>query len=94
MLIFALNMSGVFEFGLLGHGRRRGTPDARSGLRRLVFHRHARDGCRHALHRRRSSHPPSVPRWRFRAFQAFAVFTAIAIGLSTPYLLLSIFPVR
>jgi thiol:disulfide interchange protein len=90
MLIFALNMSGVFEFGLSATGVGAGL-QMKSGYAGSFF-----TGVLATVVATPCSAPFLAPALgaalALSAVQAFAVFTAIAIGLSTPYLLLSIFP--
>ncbi len=90
MLIFALNMSGVFEFGLAATGVGAGL-QMKSGYVGSFF-----TGVLATVVATPCSAPFLAPALgaalTLSTVQAFAVFTAIAIGLSTPYLLLSIFP--
>ncbi len=65
LLIFALNLSGLFEVGLSATGGRR-QPADEGGLRRLVLHRRPRHARRHAVQRAVFSRPRSAPRFRFR----------------------------
>jgi thiol:disulfide interchange protein DsbD len=90
MLVFALNLSGVFEFGLgataIGSGLQ-----SRTGLGGSFF-----TGVLATLVATPCSAPFLAPALgaalTLSPVEAFLVFTVIAIGLSTPYLLLSIFP--
>ena len=90
MLIFALNMSGLFEFGL-GATAVGGDLQAKSGFTGSFF-----TGVLATLVATPCSAPFLAPALgaalALSTVQSFAVFTAIAIGLSTPYLLLSAFP--
>ena len=90
MLIFALNMSGVFEFGLAATGVGAGL-QRKSGYAGSFF-----TGVLATVVATPCSAPFLAPALgaalALSTVQAFAVFTAIAIGLSTPYLLLSVFP--
>ncbi|HEV8072671.1 MAG TPA: protein-disulfide reductase DsbD domain-containing protein [Opitutaceae bacterium] len=90
MLVFALNMSGVFEFGLAATGVGAGL-QRKSGYAGSFF-----TGVLATVVATPCSAPFLAPALgaalALSTIQAFAVFTAIAIGLSTPYLLLSIFP--
>jgi thiol:disulfide interchange protein DsbD len=90
MLIFALNLSGVFEFGLAATGIGAGL-QTKSGYAGSFF-----TGVLATVVATPCSAPFLAPALgaalALSAVQAFAVFTAIAIGLSAPYLLLSIFP--
>ncbi len=90
MLIFALAMSGVFEFGLsaTGVGAKLQSKD---GLTGSFF-----TGVLATVVATPCSAPFLAPALgaalALPLVSSFAVFTAIAIGLSLPYLLLSIFP--
>jgi thiol:disulfide interchange protein len=90
MLVFALNMSGVFEFGLAATGVGAGL-QRKSGYAGSFF-----TGVLATVVATPCSAPFLAPALgaalALSAIQGFAVFTAIALGLSTPYLLLSIFP--
>jgi thiol:disulfide interchange protein DsbD len=90
MLVFALNMSGVFEFGLAATGVGAGL-QMKSGYAGSFF-----TGVLATVVATPCSAPFLAPALgaalALSAIQGFAVFTAIALGLSTPYLLLSIFP--
>jgi thiol:disulfide interchange protein/DsbC/DsbD-like thiol-disulfide interchange protein len=90
MLVFALNMSGVFEFGLAATGVGAGL-QMKSGYVGSFF-----TGVLATVVATPCSAPFLAPALgaalALSTFQAFTVFTAIAIGLSMPYLLLSIFP--
>lgn len=90
MLVFALNMSGVFEFGLRATSVG-GELQSRSGYAGSFF-----TGVLATVVATPCSAPFLAPALgaalSLSAIESFAIFTAIAIGLSTPYLLLSIFP--
>jgi thiol:disulfide interchange protein DsbD len=90
LLVFAMNMSGVFEFGL------RATSvgaelQYKSGFAGSFF-----TGVLATVVATPCSAPFLAPALgaalALSTVESFAIFTAIAIGLSTPYLLLSIFP--
>ncbi|MBC7366489.1 MAG: thioredoxin family protein, partial [Undibacterium sp.] len=90
MLIFAMNMSGVFEFGLAATGVGSDL-QMKSGLAGSFF-----TGVLATV----VATPCSAPflasalgaALTLSTVESFAVFTAIAVGLAAPYLLLSIFP--
>ncbi len=90
MLIFALAMSGVFEFGLsaTGVGAKLQSKDGLSGS---FF-----TGVLATVVATPCSAPFLAPALgaalALPTTQSFMVFTAIALGLSMPYLLLSLFP--
>ena len=90
MLVFALSMSGVFEFGLgaTGVGARL---QAKTGFAGSFF-----TGVLATVVATPCSAPFLAPALgaalALSPVKSFAVFTAIAVGLSLPYLLLSIFP--
>jgi len=90
MLIFALSLSGVFEFGLgaMGVGSNLQMKDGYSGS---FF-----TGVLATVVATPCSAPFLAPALgaalALPTAQSFVVFTAIALGLSTPYLLLAIFP--
>ncbi len=90
MLIFAMAMSGVFEFGLsaTGVGAKLQSKD---GLVGSFF-----TGVLATVVATPCSAPFLAPALgaalALPVTESFVVFTAIAIGLSTPYLLLSLFP--
>jgi DsbC/DsbD-like thiol-disulfide interchange protein/cytochrome c biogenesis protein CcdA len=90
MLVFALNMSGVFEFGLAATAVG-GELQAKSGFAGSFF-----TGILATLVATPCSAPFLAPALgealTLSTAQSFVIFTAIAIGLSTPYLLLSAFP--
>ncbi|HVU25653.1 MAG TPA: protein-disulfide reductase DsbD domain-containing protein [Opitutus sp.] len=90
MLVFALNMSGVFEFGLRATSVG-GELQSRSGLAGSFF-----TGVLATVVATPCSAPFLAPALgaalALSTAASFAIFTAIALGLSTPYLLLSIFP--
>jgi thiol:disulfide interchange protein/DsbC/DsbD-like thiol-disulfide interchange protein len=90
MLVFAMNMSGIFEFGLsatrVGSGLQ-----GRSGLTGSFF-----TGMLATVVATPCSAPFLAPALgaalALSPGQSFLIFTAIAVGLSAPYLLLSAFP--
>jgi len=90
MLVFALSMSGVFEFGLgaTGFGAQL---QSKTGFAGSFF-----TGVLATVVATPCSAPFLAPALgaalALAPVQSFAVFTAIAVGLSLPYLLLSIFP--
>ncbi len=90
MLVFALSMSGVFEFGLgaTGVGANLQMKDGYSGS---FF-----TGVLATVVATPCSAPFLAPALgaalALPTAESFVVFTAIAVGLSVPYLLLSIFP--
>jgi len=90
MLVFALNMSGVFEFGLSATGVGSGL-QMKSGLAGTFF-----TGVLATVVATPCSAPFLAPALgaalALPVIDSFVIFTAIAVGLSTPYLLLSIFP--
>ncbi len=90
MLAFAMNMSGVFEFGLSATSVG-GSLQTKSGLAGSFF-----TGVLATIVATPCSAPFLAPALgaalALSTLQSFAIFTAIAIGLATPYLLLSIFP--
>ena len=90
MLVFALNMSGVFEFGLGATSLGAGLQDKR-GYTGSFF-----TGALATVAATPCSAPFLAPALgaalAMSAAASFLVFTLIALGLSTPYLLLSIFP--
>lgn len=90
MLVFALNMSGVFEFGLRATSVGGGL-QAKSGYAGSFF-----TGVLATVVATPCSAPFLAPALgaalALPVVASFAIFTAIAIGLSMPYLLLSIFP--
>jgi thiol:disulfide interchange protein DsbD len=93
LLVFGLNMSGLFEFGL-------GAPAAVSNApwiqEKTGFSESFLTGVLATAVATPCSAPFLAPALgaalAVSAAESFAIFTAIAIGLSTPYLLLSIFP--
>jgi len=90
MLAFALNMSGVFEFGLTATGI--GSQlQSRSGLVGSFL-----TGALATVAATPCAAPFLAPALgaalALSTVQSFAIFTAIAVGLSAPYLLLSAFP--
>jgi thiol:disulfide interchange protein/DsbC/DsbD-like thiol-disulfide interchange protein len=90
MLIFAMNMSGVFEFGLSATGV--GSElQSKSGFAGSFF-----TGVLATVVATPCSAPFLAPALgaalTLSIVESFAVFTAIAVGLAGPYLLLSIFP--
>ena len=90
MLIFALNMSGLFEVGLSATGVG-GSLQMKDGYGGSFF-----TGALATLVATPCSAPFLAPALgaalSLSAVESFLIFTAIAIGLATPYLLLSIFP--
>jgi len=90
LLVFAMNLSGVFEFGLGATGLGAGL-QTKSGLSGSFF-----TGVLATVVATPCSAPFLAPALgaalAMPVGESFLVFTAIAIGLSTPYLLLSIFP--
>ncbi|QYM79174.1 thioredoxin family protein [Horticoccus luteus] len=90
LLVFALNMSGVFEFGLRATAVGSGL-QTKSGLTGSFF-----TGVLATIVATPCSAPFLAPALgaalALSTAASFAIFTAIALGLSTPYLLLSIFP--
>jgi len=90
MLVFALNMSGLFEFGLSATGLGSGL-QTKDGLAGSFF-----TGVLATVVATPCSAPFLAPALgaalTLSPVASFAVFSAIGIGLSTPYLLLSIFP--
>ena len=90
MLVFAMNMSGVFEFGLAATGVGSGL-QMKSGYAGSFF-----TGVLATIVATPCSAPFLAPALgaalAVSTAESFAIFTAIAIGLSMPYLLLSIFP--
>ncbi|HVW21543.1 MAG TPA: protein-disulfide reductase DsbD domain-containing protein [Opitutaceae bacterium] len=90
MLVFALNMSGVFEFGLAATGVGSGL-QSRSGLAGSFF-----TGMLATVVATPCSAPFLAPALgaalALSAGESFLIFTAIAVGLCAPYLLLSLFP--
>lgn len=90
MLVFALNLSGVFEFGLTATGVGSGLQD-RSGFAGSFF-----TGVLATLVATPCSAPLVGPALTaglaLSPVQSWLVFTALALGLCVPYLLLSAFP--
>jgi len=90
LLVFAMNLSGVFEFGLGATGFGAGL-QTKNGLSGSFF-----TGVLATVVATPCSAPFLAPALgaalAMPVSESFLVFTAIAIGLSTPYLLLSIFP--
>jgi thiol:disulfide interchange protein DsbD len=90
LLVFALNMSGVFEFGLSATSVG-GNLHTKSGLTGTFF-----TGFLATVVATPCSAPFLAPALgaavTLPVVQSFVVFTAIGIGLSLPYLLLSVFP--
>ncbi len=90
MLAFAMNMSGVFEFGL-GATAVGSELQQKSGFAGSFF-----TGVLATVVATPCSAPFLAPALgaalALSTIESFAIFTAIAIGLATPYLLLSIFP--
>ncbi len=90
MLVFALNMSGVFEFALRATAVG-GHLQSKDGYAGSFF-----TGVLATVVATPCSAPFLAPALgtalAVSTTESFAIFTAIAIGLSAPYLLLSIFP--
>lgn len=90
LLIFGLNMSGLFEVGLSATGAG-ATLQSKEGLTGSFF-----TGALATLVATPCSAPFLAPALgaalTLSAIESLAVFTAIAVGLALPYLLLSIFP--
>jgi len=90
MLVFALNLSGVFEFGLRATSVG-GSLQTKSGFAGSFF-----TGVLATIVATPCSAPFLAPALgaalALSTLESFAIFTAIAIGLALPYLLLSIFP--
>ena len=90
LLIFALNMSGLFEIGLAATGVG-GNLQMQEGFAGSFF-----TGALATLVATPCSAPFLAPALgaalSLSAFESILVFTAIAVGLALPYLLLSIFP--
>lgn len=90
MLVFAMNMSGVFEFGLRATSVGGGL-QAKTGFAGSFF-----TGVLATVVATPCSAPFLAPALgaalALSTVESFAIFTAIALGLSMPYLLLSIFP--
>ncbi len=90
MLVFAMNMSGVFEFGLSATAVG-GELQSKSGYAGSFF-----TGVLATVVATPCSAPFLAPALgaalAVSTVESFAIFTAIAIGLSLPYLALSIFP--
>lgn len=90
LLVFGLSLSGVFEFGLRATGVGAGL-QSKQGFGGSFF-----TGVLATVVATPCSAPFLAPALgaavALSGFQSFAMFTAIAIGLSFPYLLLSMFP--
>ncbi len=90
MLVFGMNMSGVFEIGLSATSVG-GELQTKSGLAGSFF-----TGVLATVVATPCSAPFLAPALgaalALSTLESFAIFTAIAVGLSLPYLLLSIFP--
>jgi DsbC/DsbD-like thiol-disulfide interchange protein/cytochrome c biogenesis protein CcdA len=90
LLIFALNLSGLFEVGLAATGVG-GSLQMQQGYAGSFF-----TGALAVLVATPCSAPFLAPALgaalSLSAFESLLVFTAIAVGLALPYLLLSIFP--
>jgi thiol:disulfide interchange protein/DsbC/DsbD-like thiol-disulfide interchange protein len=90
MLVFALSMSGVFEFGLRATGVGAGL-QSKQGFTGSFF-----TGVLATVVATPCSAPFLAPALgaalALPIVESFAVFTAIALGLALPYLLLSMFP--
>ena len=91
LLIFALNLSGLFEVGLSATGVG-GSLQMQDGFAGSFF-----TGMLATLVATPCSAPFLAPALgaalALSAFESLLVFTAIAVGLALPYLLLSLFPV-
>lgn len=90
LLVFALNLSGLFEVGLAATGVGAGL-QSKEGLTGSLF-----TGALATLVATPCSAPFLAPALgaalALPAFASLLVFTAIAVGLALPYLLLSLFP--
>jgi len=90
LLVFALNLSGLFEVGLAATGVG-GKLQMQDGYTGSFF-----TGALAVLVATPCSAPFLAPALgaalSLSAFESFLVFTAIAVGLALPYLLLSVFP--
>ncbi|MBA4137228.1 MAG: hypothetical protein C0518_07920 [Opitutus sp.] len=90
LLIFALNLSGLFEVGLSATGAG-ASLQSKEGLAGSFF-----TGMLATLVATPCSAPFLAPALgaalALSAFESLLVFTAIAVGLAAPYLLLSMFP--
>jgi thiol:disulfide interchange protein/DsbC/DsbD-like thiol-disulfide interchange protein len=90
MLVFALSMSGVFEFGLRATGVGAGL-QSKQGFSGSFF-----TGVLATVVATPCSAPFLAPALgaalALPTLESFTVFTAIALGLALPYLLLSMFP--
>ncbi|HYC70834.1 MAG TPA: thioredoxin family protein [Opitutaceae bacterium] len=92
LLVFALNLSGLFEIGLSATGVGAGL-QAKEGLSGSFF-----TGALAVLVATPCSAPFLAPALgaafstTYTAAEAMGIFTAIAVGLALPYLLLSLFP--
>jgi len=90
LLVFALNMSGLFEIGLSATGVG-GNLQMKEGFAGSFF-----TGALATLVATPCSAPFLAPALgaalSLSAVESFLVFTAIAVGLALPYLLLSLFP--
>jgi thiol:disulfide interchange protein DsbD len=90
MLVFAMNMSGAFEFGLTATGVGSNL-QMKSGYAGSFF-----TGILATVVATPCSAPFLAPALgaalALSTVKSFAIFTAIALGLAAPYLLLSIFP--
>ena len=90
MLVFAMNMSGVFEFGLSATGVGAGL-QMKSGYAGSFF-----TGILATAVATPCSAPFLAPALgaalAVPTGESFVIFTAIAVGLAAPYLLLSLFP--
>ena len=90
LLVFAMNMSGVFEFGLSATAVG-SSLQTKSGYAGSFF-----TGVLATVVATPCSAPFLAPALgaalAVSTVASFAIFTAIAVGLSTPYLLLSLFP--
>jgi len=90
LLVFATNLSGVFEFGLRATAIG-GQLQTKSGYTGSFF-----TGVLATVVATPCSAPFLAPALgaalALSTFQSFVIFTTIAVGLATPYLLLSLFP--
>ena len=94
MLVFGMNMSGVFEFGLGAPGLVSNAPFMQK--QKSNYMESFLTGVLATAVATPCSAPFLAPALgaalAVSTFESFIIFTAIAVGLSTPYLLLSIFP--
>ena len=94
MLVFGMNMSGVFEFGLGAPALVSNAPFMQK--QKSNYMESFLTGVLATAVATPCSAPFLAPALgaalAVSTFESFIIFTAIAVGLSTPYLLLSIFP--